>query len=333
MSANMPSISANKAFYILLATSSIAFVGLAGVLTKTLPLNFAHVVYFCQKNLSPIIGTLPHTISFLLTFMAIAILAVGLSISLIQILKTRVFVKNNLKKRTSIPRDVKKVLLMVHIDKKIDIVKNKRKFSFCYGMLSPRICLSTGLIRSLTKKELYAVLLHEKYHLKSYDPLKIILARAAAYMFFFIPILRDVQRYYTFSKELAADNEVIKDGAKESLLKALSKLLLVNEKSFGGVAAFASVHDLEKRIEYLSKGSYNGSLKPSLINLILSAVVMVSALLIVSAPVHAVSMSDESMEHSLFICPFGSECLAACKKEFPTDRKNFSEIQLYTPMQ
>ena len=39
------------------------------------------------------------------------------------------------------------------------------------GSLIPRICLSTGLMALMSEAELEAVLLHERYHLRSRDPL------------------------------------------------------------------------------------------------------------------------------------------------------------------
>jgi len=71
-------------------------------------------------------------------------------------------------------------------------------------------------------------------------------------MFFFIPTLKDIQSHYTFSKEIAADEVVIRNVNKESLISALTKFLSPSIPTLTGVAAFADSYDLEKRILYLS---------------------------------------------------------------------------------
>lgn len=59
---------------------------------------------------------------------------------------------------------------------RVDVVRSEQPYAYCYGLLRPRICLSTGLVHLLDDEELEAVLLHERYHLQNYDPLKIVLA-------------------------------------------------------------------------------------------------------------------------------------------------------------
>ncbi len=65
--------------------------------------------------------------------------------------------------------------------------------------------ISSNLIKSLSEGELKVVLLHESYHLKHRDPLKIILSQVATTMFFFVPILKDIHSHYALSKEISAD--------------------------------------------------------------------------------------------------------------------------------
>ncbi len=211
-------------------------------------------------------------------------------------------------------------------------MQDNKRFSFCYGLTRPRICLSTGLIKDLNLNELKAVLLHESYHLKNYDPLKIVIGKAASYMFFFIPILKDVNRYYVLSKEVAADNLAIKNNRKRSLISALSKIVTTDEiPGFSGVAALAGTSDLEIRISYLTNRQNKILFRPTFLNLFLSVIVLVTSFIILNSPVNAMEMDDRSM-NSYFLCPYGNQCATECKNALKNKEFNFSENRLYTPV-
>lgn len=319
----------NKAFFILIISFIISLFGLTTVLVKSVPLVLSHAVYVCQQTFSNILFTISHSVPFLAAIFAMAIFIVGLLTLTIQLLQTRAYVKKNLKKRALLPMSLKQITSELKIKGKIDIVKDNNKLSFCYGIIKPRICISTGLIKALNPGELRAVVLHESYHLKNHDPFKIILAKTASLMFFFIPLFREMQRHYALSKEIAADHVVIQNNHKTLLLSALSKLLINNQPRFVGVAALASVEDLEKRIMYLTKQKVNIKFAPSLVSVTLSGFILLFFLLLLNTPVYAVKMDGEIMKHSLFICPFGDSCTLVCKAEKET---NYTKNLLYTPM-
>ncbi|MCI0395752.1 MAG: M56 family metallopeptidase, partial [Chloroflexi bacterium] len=97
--------------------------------------------------------------------------------------------------------------------------------AFCYGLFRPRICLSTGLVEALTDKELKAVLLHEEYHRRHYDPLRTFLADVLAVMFFFLPAVAEWRDFFLASTELAADRYATHLAGRSFLAGALHKLL------------------------------------------------------------------------------------------------------------
>jgi beta-lactamase regulating signal transducer with metallopeptidase domain len=289
----------------------------------------SHVVYVCQKTFSNVIFTLSHSGPLFLIILVATILLIGMLTLTVLTLKTRRYLKKNLSRQVLISSALKSIIHELNLDGKMSIVKDNNKFSFCFGLIKPKICLSTGLLRSLTENELKSVLLHESYHLKNYDPLKILLGKTSTVMFFFIPVFGDIQKYYAFSKEIAADDVVIKSGNKNSLISVLSKLMTSPPPKFAGVAAFINMNDLEKRILYLSGKQIKNTFKPSSKSILLSTFVVVFSLIIVNAPVYAVNLHEESMDnHTLFICPFGDTCSASCKAE---KEVNFSKNILYTP--
>lgn len=220
------------------------------------------------------------------------ILFIGVIAFVIQVVKTRAYLKKYLSKRLTVPKSLKTAISSLDLSGKVDVVKDPNKFSFCYGIFKPRICLSTGLIKAITSEELKAVILHESYHIQNHDPLKIILSQTASLMFFFIPILREIQQYFALSKEVAADNIAIKYGDRESLISVLNKLLVAPAPAFNGVAALASLGDLEKRILYLTGKQKKAVFKPSLLNISLSTFIVLFSMVVVNTPVYAVRVDD-----------------------------------------
>ncbi len=332
-------MSANKT-HLLLSGLFIFIVGnLINLFVKTIPLTFAHAVYFCQKSFTNAIA-FPHTTPFLLLLFLTFIFIIGSIIFVIQVMQTRRFIKNRVKRSMIAPKKLQSSSRLMSFKNKIDVIDDTSHLSFCYGLLRPRICLSTGLIQKLTKNELKAVLIHEEYHLKNYDPLRIILGKTASRMLFFIPTLRDIQRQYTFSKELAADAIVIKNGQKQSLISALMKTL--STSGLSGVAAFSSSDDLEKRIVHLTNQKTYISITLSKRNLLFSLTSLSLLFVMLSTPVHAVAMNTKSMDmmDTIYICPFGDSCLAACKQYVKVEHNPFvnrndinaSKNILYTPV-
>ncbi len=305
-------MSANKAFLVLLLLSSLALAGLTTIFIKTVPVLFNHVIYVCQKTFSNVIFTFSHSGPLFLIILVATILLIGILTLAVQTLKTRRYLKKNLSRKVLIPSTLKSITNELNLDGKINVVKDNNKFSFCYGLVKPKICLSTGLLNSLTENELKSVLLHESYHLKNHDPLKILLGKTSAIMFFFIPVFADIQKYYAFSKEIAADKVVIKNGNKDSLISVLSKLVVSDSPKFAGVATLINVNDLEKRILYLTGKQIKNTFKPSFTNILLSTFVILFSLIIVNAPVYALNLYEESI----------------CKAE---KEVNLSKNVLYTP--
>lgn len=285
-------MNANRTFSILLFSSILILIGLIALSAKITPLLLSHAVYVCQKTFSNVIFTLSHSVPLILITFAIAILLIGTIAYVYQLLKTRFYLKKHLNKRIPIPNNLRVVISNLNLNGKINIVKDESRLSFCYGILSPKICLSTGLIKSLTFDELKAVLLHEGYHVRNHDPLKIILGQTASIMFFFIPILKEIQQYFALSKEIAADNMAIKYVNKQSLISVLNKLLIAPTPYYSGIAALANFDDLEKRILYLTGGQKKAVFKPSLVSTSLSTFIILFSMVVVNTPVYDVRVDD-----------------------------------------
>jgi hypothetical protein len=93
----------------------------------------------------------------------------------------------------------------------------------CYGLLQPRLLLSTAALTGLSSAELEAVLRHELVHLRRRDPLRRLLLRALTDALP-LPALRDIADAVPLAQELAADRAVLASVGPEALSGALLKV-------------------------------------------------------------------------------------------------------------
>ncbi len=150
---------------------------------------------------------------------------------------------------------------------RVDLIADERLYSFCYGLLSPRICLTTGLLELLDDDELDALLLHERYHVQCRDPLKALLSGTWAAGLFFLPLAQDLRNRYLRAKEIEADDAaaLTDEGQRQMpLASALLKVLTSEQRlrhqslapialqssAMGAIGAF-SMSVTEERIERL----------------------------------------------------------------------------------
>ena len=184
-------------------------------------------------------------------------------------------------------------------------------FSFCFGVLSPRIIIATGLTNSLTSKELEAVLLHEQAHLKNYDPLKILLGQTVASMFFFLPIFSELYKNMISTNEILADNWTIKtQNGSIFLRQAIRKIIATPQASLAIVPAIAS-DGLEIRISRLVSPSFKHKLSLSSISITTSILFVLLSGLLLQTPVNAFNLQHQE-EQSYFLCSANNACREQC---------------------
>lgn len=140
----------------------------------------------------------------------------------------------------------------------IEISEN-RPIAFCFGFFKPKICISSGLVKKLSKLELRAVLLHEKHHLIFHEPIKTFVAKALAKILFFLPGVRALAKQYLTFSELAADEWATNNFQdKIFLAKALYKVMKWEEqliiKNHFAISFFDSI--IGERVTQLAPGRY-----------------------------------------------------------------------------
>lgn len=104
----------------------------------------------------------------------------------------------------------------------VALVADHTPQAFCAGYLRPRVYLSTGALSALGDAELMAVIAHERYHRRRYDPLRMLVGRVLSDAFFFLPGMRHSSERYAALSEVAADEAAVREtGGGRGLAAAL----------------------------------------------------------------------------------------------------------------
>ncbi len=139
---------------------------------------------------------------------------------------------------------------------------------------------------------------HEFAHKKNADPLKMLILQSFATLFFFIPLLKDIQKYFFIAKEVEADAYVRKVmGSTKSVQDALVKLLTTTSTLPTTVASFVDFSAIEERILILSgkksKINYKFPLRNTLVSMLFLAIIF----LVNQMPVYAVETPQSTHEY------------------------------------
>jgi beta-lactamase regulating signal transducer with metallopeptidase domain len=138
----------------------------------------------------------------------------------------------------------------------LSVVAAEEAFAITYGLIRPRILVSTGLATALTQAEISAVLAHEREHLRRRDPLRLLAARLFAAWGCYLPAARWLAGRATLRRELAADRAAARSAGRGVLAGALLKLAstpacpAIAEASPAGDGA----RSLESRVTQLEAG-------------------------------------------------------------------------------
>lgn len=97
--------------------------------------------------------------------------------------------------------------------------------AFCYGLIRQSIYLNLPLLKKLSPAEVQAVVLHEEYHLKNRDNLKVLIVRLLAGVWFFLPFIKNLAEDYESEKEFAADSYAAQKLGAPTVAAALYRLL------------------------------------------------------------------------------------------------------------
>ncbi|MDA3802456.1 MAG: M56 family metallopeptidase [Patescibacteria group bacterium] len=198
--------------------------------------------------------------------------------------RTKVFIKNNLRsKKKFISKKIRKVATSLNLEEKIFETRNNSPIVFCYGFLSPKICISSVLVKKLSERELRAVLLHEKHHLIHNETIKLFIVKTISTTLFFVPGIKALSNQYHKLSEVSADEWAIINSANKSYLaRAMYKVLRLREglgqSSNLVVASFGLI--IEERINKITDDNYVIKINIIKSNFLLNSFVMLAIVFI-----------------------------------------------------
>ena len=218
---------AEKSSLILVALFGLAIICLVSVTAHRLMSTLIPAWTVCCYALHGLLlNAGPFWLPTLARGILVAILLYGGSALLRHLWQTHRFVSNlRVATKSTLPPRLIPLCTKLNLSDQVVVLDTPARLAFCYGLLQPRICLSTGLVQVLTDREVTAVLLHEDYHRHHYDPLRALMANVLAAMLFFVPVVAEWRKLFLTSVELAADRHVMRLAGRVPLAAALHKLL------------------------------------------------------------------------------------------------------------
>jgi Zn-dependent protease with chaperone function len=156
----------------------------------------------------------------------------------------------------ALPDQLTRAATQAGLSGRVVLVDAPESFSFVYGVLTPRVAVSRGLLEGVSGGELRAVLEHERYHVRNLDPLKVLLVRALSAALFFLPALDSLRARYVAGRELAADRRAVAVCGHRPLAGALLKVVRGPAWSELDVAApIGGAELLDVRVAQLETGT------------------------------------------------------------------------------
>lgn len=238
---------ADRAFALVLGLALVSSLILGGLLARIIP----HAMHVLTQGPDDVTDG----VTLVVLSLATCGIALGLGSLFRQLLMTVSLIRSLVSRRVATPRRVARLARDLDLAGRVDVVADPRPFSFCFWFRRPRICLSTALVRRLDTDELRAVLLHERYHLRHRDPLRVVVARYFAAGLYVVPVVDELASFYALQKEIAADEDAVAHVGVGPLARALYKLLPdAPDRELGLLMPVTGLSVTEARIDRLALG-------------------------------------------------------------------------------
>ncbi len=242
-------------FYGLLLLGTTLIASLAVLLVRLGPLYVQEIMSLCRRSWATLMAHIP-ALSGLIPIIGLgAMVGLGMLTLIQQVYSTHRFLRPFRLKRVAIPAPIRPLLHELGIADRIDLTEDEQAYSFCYGLLRPRICISTGLLALLEPSELRALLIHERHHLRRRDPLRKLVSRAFARALAIFPIAGELAYRHRVAQEIAADRAAVQEcGTPTPLAAALVKLLTAPPAISHMTSVVGALSVTEARIAWLLYG-------------------------------------------------------------------------------
>ena len=133
----------------------------------------------------------------------------------------------------------------------LEVIRSDEPIALTYGMIRPKIVLSTELVSLLSEEELRAVIYHETFHQQHRDPLKKFIITLLVHALWFVPMLKWVSSHYHTLREIAADRFAMKEANMLDLSSALLKLLKSDHRQRHAFAVSFAETSVNDRIQHI----------------------------------------------------------------------------------
>lgn len=197
-----------------------------------------------------------------------------------------------------------------HFEGGLAIIKDESvRAAFTFGLLRPRVYISTGLLKSLSRKEARAVLLHELNHKKRRDPLRFFVFGFLRDAFFYIPAARQLASYSRLKREEEADDSAASSSCGPLTLASAILKVARNNIWLPVPSITGSQTDVSGRIRRLVEGKKTAfSVTPGKAAASAAIALLIAASL--AMPIYAGPLSHEcTMER----CETHAELIDDCK--------------------
>lgn len=305
-----------------------ALVGAASMIAmqRSFSVILQSTVTTCQAYVESLSIRLPH-ISILVPLFFIFILLAGITIKLIVTFMRVHYLKRKLVVSSILYEKIRLTNQKYQLKDKTIVIRDNKPFAFCFGLVHPKIYISTATLAIATRQELEAILIHERYHLQKNDPIIVLLISTVKSLFPFIPLFSDFLKSFQIEQELKADQEVIRVvGSAKPILSILKKLLQTSSHAPAFAPAFASRETLEPRIKALVSKDFTFK-KYAVTNMIISFISLIFLAAAVYSPVQAVDIHNKQFD-SVLLCVSGKECINACQGK---NAETSSTVKRYSP--
>lgn len=298
------------------------------VIFKYFPILVHHTFYYCREMAKAVLISLPGNFGVVIFGFLVAIVlytTFKFFATAVQVYKFRQILSRSIVKDHTLTD----LFIALKLVNKIIILQDDKPFAYCFGILNPKIFITTGLIAMTDKKELEIVLRHEKYHLEHRDSLILLLAMFVESLFPFLPTIKDIIRIYKTDRELLADQAAIKEETdKRSLSSVLTKLLQYESVTIPVLApAIADLDTLETRIKSLLSIKVN-YYRFSKKNLLYSSVFVIVLIALIVTPINATELHKNGWD-AMVVCNKDVSCESVCHTQtFQIPQSN--EIQYST---
>ncbi|UGY91287.1 M56 family metallopeptidase [Streptomyces gobiensis] len=138
---------------------------------------------------------------------------------------------------------------------RVDVVDAAVPFAFTYGLLCPRVAVSTRIAAITTPRELQALFAHEREHMRGRDPLRTLVTDILTVRHAVLPLLGHLRTAFVADRELTADRRAVTRCGTGAVAGALLKVTDTPPWASGAPAAAMGVRELlDVRITQLEAG-------------------------------------------------------------------------------